>query len=74
MSRGKQRALSPILLKISDNVPFLVGCFREGEMGGRLPRRQNELLSGNVMELAKRGELTIQAVSKELKTSYRQRE
>jgi transposase len=33
---------------------------------------QKELLRGKVMELVKRGELTIKAASKELKISYRQ--
>jgi hypothetical protein len=34
---------------------------------------QKELLRGKVMELVKRGYLSIKAASRELKTSYRQR-
>jgi transposase len=41
-------------------------------MAGRLPMGQKELLRGKVMELVKRGKLTIRAAAKELKLSYRQ--
>jgi transposase len=41
-------------------------------MAGRLPMGQKELLRGKVMELVKRGQLTIRAAAKELKVSYRQ--
>ena len=41
-------------------------------MAGRLPMGQKELLRGKVMEMVKRGELTIKSAVKELKISYRQ--
>jgi transposase len=41
-------------------------------MAGKLPMGQKELLRGKVMELAKRGQMTIGAAAKELKVSYRQ--
>jgi transposase len=41
-------------------------------MAGRLVMGQKALLRGKVMELVKRGQLTIKAASKELKISYRQ--
>jgi transposase len=41
-------------------------------MAERLPMGQKELLRGKVMELVKRGQLTIRAAAKELKVSYRQ--
>ena len=41
-------------------------------MAGRLPMGQKELLRGKVMELVKRGQMTIRAAAKELKVSYRQ--
>jgi hypothetical protein len=44
----------------------------EGKTAGKLPTGQKELLRGKVMEPVKRGELTIKAASKELKTSCRQ--
>ncbi|MDR2303661.1 MAG: helix-turn-helix domain-containing protein [Treponema sp.] len=41
-------------------------------MAGKLPMGQKELLRGKVMELVKRGQMTIRAAAKELKISYRQ--
>jgi transposase len=41
-------------------------------MAGRLPMEQKELLKGKVMELVKRGHITIRTAAKELKVSYRQ--
>ncbi|MDR1148420.1 MAG: helix-turn-helix domain-containing protein, partial [Spirochaetaceae bacterium] len=41
-------------------------------MSGRLPMGQKELLRGKIMEMVKRGELTIKSAAKELKISYRQ--
>jgi transposase len=41
-------------------------------MAGKLPMGQKELLRGKVMELVKRGQMTIRAAAKELKVSYRQ--
>jgi molybdenum-dependent DNA-binding transcriptional regulator ModE len=41
-------------------------------MAGRLVMGQKALLRGKVMELVKRGQMTIKAAAKELKISYRQ--
>jgi transposase len=40
-------------------------------MAGKLPMGQKELLRGKVMELVKRGQMTIRAAARELKISYR---